>query len=61
MTLNEYVKNRDDMTFITVAGSDEHGWEICVRLDGTYSDADIAVGMAKELSKTLGIPLAGAK
>jgi hypothetical protein len=56
MTLDEYVRNRDDMTNVVVAKS-EYGYEICVRIDGSYHDHDLAIEQAKFVSKTLGIPL----
>jgi hypothetical protein len=56
MTLDEYVQNRDDMTNVVIVKS-EYGWEIAVRLDGTYYDLDVAVVQAKYVARTLGIPL----
>lgn len=56
MTLDEYVQNRDDMTNVVIVKS-EYGWEIAVRLDGSYHDHDVAVVQAKYVAKTLGIPL----
>jgi hypothetical protein len=55
MTVDEYIKNRDDMTFITVVETIDHTFEIVLRLDGTYYDAEVAVEQAKFVSRTLGI------
>lgn len=54
MTLDEYIQNRDDMTAITVAES-EQGWEIVVRIDGSYATKEMAEEQAKYVSKVLGI------
>lgn len=56
MTVDEYIANRDDLTFIVVAPS-PNGFEIVLRLDGTYYDEEVAQEQAKFVSKTLGITL----
>ncbi len=57
MTLDEYVKNREDLTMLGL-GQSEGGYEIILRLDGTYSDREVAEEQLKYVSKTLGIPIA---
>lgn len=54
MTVDEYIANREDMTNIAVVRS-EYGWEIVLRLDGSYSSQELAEEQAKFISKTLGI------
>ena len=54
MTLDEYVKNRDDMTAVAVVES-ASGFEIMVRLDGSYTTREQAEVQAKFIGKTLGI------
>lgn len=56
MSLDEYVANRDDMTNVVVVES-EYGYEIAVRIDGSYYNHEEAVEQAKFVAKTLGIPL----
>ena len=56
MTVDEYIANREDMTFVDVVQSPD-GWEIMLRLDGTYFDEAVVREQAKFVSKTLGIPL----
>lgn len=58
MTVDEYIRNREDMTFVAVAPSAD-GYEIVLRLDGTYYDQAIVSEQARFVSKTLGIPLMG--
>jgi len=55
MTVDEYIAGRDDITFVGIVPS-EHGWEIVLRLDGTYYDEATAREQAAFVSKTLGIP-----
>jgi hypothetical protein len=55
MTVDEYIKNREDLTFITVIETIDHTYEIVLRLDGTYYDAEVAEEQAKFVRKTLGI------
>lgn len=55
MTVDEYIKNREDMTFITVIETPDHTYEIVLRLDGTYYDAEVAEEQAKFVRRTLGI------
>ena len=55
MTVDEYIQNREDVTFLSLAPS-ENGWEIVLRLDGTYYDEAVAKEQLKFVSKTLGIP-----
>jgi transposase len=54
MTVDEYITNREDMTHIGVVQS-EFGWEIVLRLDGSYASREMAEEQAKFVSKTLGI------
>jgi hypothetical protein len=54
MTVDEYIQNREDITSISVVKS-EFGYEIMLRLDGTYYDEATALEQAKFVSKTLGI------
>lgn len=54
MTVDEYIQGRDDMTFLALSPSAE-GWEIVLRLDGTYYDEALAREQLKFVSKTLGI------
>jgi hypothetical protein len=56
VTVDEYITGRDDMTHVLIAES-EFGYEIVLRLDGTYSSAMLAEEQAKFVSKTLGIPM----
>jgi len=61
MTVDEYIKNREDMTFVSVSASEAPGsptgtsYEIVLRLDGTYYDRETADAQADFVSKTLGI------
>jgi hypothetical protein len=56
MTVDEYVTNREDITFVDVVQS-ATGWEIMLRLDGTYTTEEYAREQAKFVSKTIGIPI----
>lgn len=58
MTVDEYIANREDMTMLTVGQNPDGGFEILLRLDGTYSSLEIADEQVKFVSKTLGIPIA---
>lgn len=53
MTVDEYIKNRDDITHIATVESDE-GWEVVLRLDGSYATKQIADTQAAYVAKTLG-------
>jgi hypothetical protein len=55
MTVDEYIENREDLTFITVIETIDHTFEIVLRLDGSYYDAETALEQAKFVSRTLGI------
>ena len=57
MTVDEYIQNRDDITSLTI-GQSEAGYEILLRLDGSYSTLEVAQEQLKFVSKTLGIPIA---
>jgi hypothetical protein len=54
MTVDEYLKGREDLTAIAVSKSVD-GYEIVLRLDGTYYDLATAEAQAKFVGKTLGI------
>lgn len=56
MSVDEYITNREDMTNVVVVKSD-YGFEIALRIDGSYYDVETAVAQAKFVAKTLGIPL----
>ncbi len=55
MTVDEYIKDREDLTYITVIETIDHTFEIVLRLDGTYYDPEVAEVAAKFVRKTLGI------
>jgi len=58
MTLDEYIRNRDDMTWVSVSGLIEDGkayYEVVVRVDGTFYDRESAEAAADYVSKTTGI------
>jgi hypothetical protein len=57
MTVDEYIQNRDDMTMLAL-GQSPAGYEIMLRLDGSYSTIEMAEQQLKFVSKTLGIPIA---
>lgn len=57
MTVDEYIKNRDDITAIAVVQSDM-GFEIVLRLDGSWATEEMAKEQAKYVGKTLGIRVA---
>lgn len=57
MTVDEYIKGREDMTMLAL-GANEEGYEIILRLDGTYADREVAEEQMKYLRKVLGIPIA---
>lgn len=57
MTVDEYIKNREDMTMLGL-GQSEEGYEIILRLDGTYATREVAEEQLKFVSRTLGIPIA---
>jgi len=54
MTVDEYIAGREDMTSIAVVRS-EFGYEIMLRLDGSYASEETALEQARFVSKTLGI------
>lgn len=61
MTVDEYIQNRDDLTYVSVSASTDPtadggvSYEIVLRLDGTYYDRETADAQADFVSKTLGI------
>lgn len=56
MTVDEYITGREDMTVLTVVES-ELGWEIILRLDGSYADEETAREVLKLIGKTLRLPV----
>jgi hypothetical protein len=54
MTVDEYIQNRDDITALGLAQGPD-GYEIILRLDGTYYDLDVAKEQLAFVGKTLGI------
>jgi hypothetical protein len=58
MTVDEYIRNREDLTAVALAQSPDGGYQIMLRLDGTYYDEKVAEEQAKFVAKTLGIKYA---
>lgn len=54
ITVDEYIKNREDMTHLAVVRS-EFGYEIVLRLDGSYASEELAKEQMKFIQRTLGM------